>query len=101
MGTVSNFYHFLRNHIHLIVFFRLFWAVIIAGGIAITLDTIIENWNDLNKDPLYIMTEDFSLELTNVAFPGVAICNINKISKKRVTELARSLQVFYFNSFSS
>lgn len=47
------------------------------------------------------MTEDFSLEITNVAFPGVAICNINKISKKRVTELAKSLQVFQSISYSS
>lgn len=37
--------------------------------------------------------ESYKYPLSNVAFPGVAVCNINKISRKRAMSLAQELYV--------
>lgn len=59
----------------------------VTGIIYITMN-ISKNWS---TDSVYITLDPSNQQITHVDFPGVAICDINKISKRRAMQLANTM----------
>lgn len=48
-------------------------------------------WEIYTNDSVIVTTESKNFPLYEVNFPGVAICNVNKISKKKAVAFANYL----------
>lgn len=48
-------------------------------------------WQAYSKNAVIVTTESNNFHIYEVNFPGVAVCNINKISKKKAIEFAEYL----------
>jgi hypothetical protein len=48
-------------------------------------------WNDFTSQPTFTTLESQTYSVTQLDFPGVSVCNINKISKKAAVEYAKTL----------
>lgn len=72
-------------------FCRIFWITYILVGMGcvvyVTLD-ILAGWTG---DAFYMTLDASSLEITDLDFPAVAVCDINRISKQRAIQLAKNL----------
>ncbi|XP_066153665.1 pickpocket protein 28-like [Euwallacea fornicatus] len=54
-------------------------------------------WQDWSEEPFYITSDSNSILMTEVDFPGIAICDINRISKNKALQLAKNLSTFSMN----
>lgn len=70
---------------------RCFWWALEAIFFVIAGLMIAHTWIDTYKSPLIISLEGTNYPVRKVPFPGVAICNINKISKKRFTQFVHQV----------
>lgn len=48
-------------------------------------------WLTYTKNAVIVTTESNNFPIYEVSFPGVAVCNINKISKRKAIEFAKYL----------
>ncbi|XP_066261791.1 pickpocket protein 28-like [Euwallacea similis] len=48
-------------------------------------------WQDWTEEPFYITSDSISIPVTEVDFPGIAICDVNKISKNKALQMAKNL----------
>ncbi|KAH1004716.1 hypothetical protein HUJ05_005502 [Dendroctonus ponderosae] len=69
---------------------RLLWVLCFLGGIAGTVAITLTILEDSRSESMYINIEA-PVPITEIQFPGIAICEINKISKHRAVELANKL----------
>ncbi|XP_048518670.1 uncharacterized protein LOC109534697 isoform X2 [Dendroctonus ponderosae] len=70
---------------------KIFWITYILVGMGcvvyVTMD-ILAGWNG---DAFYMTLDASSLEITDLEFPAIAVCDINRISKQRAIQLAENL----------
>ena len=62
--------------------------------IALSLFTIlmvVTLYNDFLNNPTVTSLEDASFPVTRVPFPGISVCSVNKISKRKAQNLAKHL----------
>lgn len=52
---------------------------------------ISNSWQDFTTHPTYISWEDLNAPISKVHFPGIAICDINKISRRQATIYAHQV----------
>lgn len=48
-------------------------------------------WQTYSKNAVIVTTESNNFPIHEVKFPGVALCNMNKISKRKAIEFAMYL----------
>ncbi|CAG9863576.1 unnamed protein product [Phyllotreta striolata] len=67
------------------------WITFSLVSIVLTFIILQTLWNDYVNNPIFIARDPVDIPVTEISFPGVAICNINKISKKRALRFAETL----------
>ncbi|KAI5632512.1 amiloride-sensitive sodium channel domain-containing protein [Phthorimaea operculella] len=67
---------------------RLVWTVVFLTSFATICYFLNFIWNDTLKKPLIVTLESTEYPIANIHFPAVAICNVNRISKKALHQLA-------------
>jgi hypothetical protein len=48
-------------------------------------------WFDALRKPLIVTMESSTYPISDIDFPAVAICNVNRISKKALVEYAKEM----------
>ncbi|KAJ2953151.1 hypothetical protein O0L34_g722 [Tuta absoluta] len=67
---------------------RLLWTVVFLTSFGTVCYFLNFIWNDTLKKPLIVTLESTEYPIENIHFPAVAICNVNRISKKALHQLA-------------
>ncbi|KAJ8916278.1 hypothetical protein NQ315_016419 [Exocentrus adspersus] len=75
------------------VYEKIFWAVVNIVAITITAVWIQYLWSWYRTDSTFI-NFDGKITVQEIDFPGIAICNLNKISKRRAYAFAKELSPF-------
>ncbi|XP_050514335.1 sodium channel protein Nach-like isoform X2 [Diabrotica virgifera virgifera] len=73
------------------VFERTFWAVLSLTTLIVCCLQIQYLWGSYLESPVLITSDTFDIPVRQINFPGIAICNANKISKSRATQFAEEL----------
>lgn len=69
------------------------WVLVLTAAIIATVYLFNILLTDYYKTPTVTTMESYKYPLKNVPFPGVALCNINKISRKQAMKLSIELYV--------
>lgn len=69
----------------------MFWISYILLLLGFTIYLILHVWNVYVENATFVTRVSGNLPIAEIEFPGVAICNINKISKKKAIEFAKEL----------
>ncbi|XP_076269207.1 pickpocket protein 28-like isoform X1 [Rhynchophorus ferrugineus] len=70
---------------------RTFWLSVLLFGITSTVVVTVFIYNGWITEPTFVTLEPSSLPITEVEFPGIALCNMNKISKIKAEKLAEEI----------
>lgn len=70
---------------------RLLWIFINVGCMIVTIFCVLQLWQVFMASPTATTLTNTNYPVEKVPFPGVSICNINKISKSRAEYLANYL----------
>lgn len=73
------------------LFERLVWAVVTIVAVYAMVNSLMISWYLFLLDPTVTTLEDTSYRISRINFPGVNVCDMNKISRRRALEVAESL----------
>nr|CAI5868401.1 unnamed protein product [Callosobruchus analis] len=73
---------------------QIFWITFNVCMISATALFLVHMWSDYLDTPTIVSYSGSNVPIQNVYFPGVAICNINKISKKKAMEYAEEINSY-------
>lgn len=72
-------------------FYRFLWFVVGACMVSLTAIIIYSLQDELFNHPTITSLERRDYPVDNIDFPGVAVCNVNMISKKRANAIAQKM----------
>lgn len=91
----SNNQHINRHNFKLFFFFvascRIFWYTIQLLAFTATIYLLLFALDDLTLKPVYTQLKSVKYPISNVPFPAIGICSVNKISKKSAIKYAKYL----------
>nr|XP_015836317.1 PREDICTED: pickpocket protein 19-like isoform X2 [Tribolium castaneum] len=90
-GLFHRYVHISTFSHHLEPNFRLLWSCIYIILIVYTIYMVVTLWDKFLIHPTVTTLVSSTFPVNQVPFPGVAVCSINKISKKRAQNLAFAL----------
>lgn len=64
--------------------FRILWTLATLLIVSLGAFLIGSYWDDFTNSPTYVSWENSNAPIAGVDFPGVAICDVNKLSKVKV-----------------
>ncbi|CAH1374704.1 unnamed protein product, partial [Tenebrio molitor] len=74
--------------------FRIVWSCIYIIFIVLTIGLVLSLWQEFLTNPTVTTLESTYLPVNKIPYPGIAICNMNKISKKKATVFAKHVAQF-------
>ena len=89
---------FLLRHI---VFLRRFmWVLVFLAGLCFSGYFCLQMWRKWDESPVLTSLDSNYYPLKNIPFPAVTICNVNKVSKKKLLQFMDNPKYIavYFNS---
>lgn len=75
-----------------IFFFRNLWKLIQIATAILLIYLTVHAWEKFMRTPVITTLESTEYPITDVNFPGVSICNVNKVDRKRAEALAKRLE---------
>ncbi|CAH2000835.1 unnamed protein product [Acanthoscelides obtectus] len=84
-----NFLVMKMNYSH-----RIFWIVFNIFTISSTVAFMVHMWEDYLETPTIVTQSSSNIPIQNVYFPALAVCNMNKISKKKAVEYAQEINSY-------
>ncbi|KAL0869308.1 hypothetical protein ABMA27_007568 [Loxostege sticticalis] len=70
---------------------RLIWIVLFVALIASLINVLCHTWMQAISSPLIVTMESSTHPISEIDFPAVALCNINRISQKALTAFANEI----------
>ncbi|CAG9129416.1 unnamed protein product [Plutella xylostella] len=83
--TLAGMNHFTGHGVSLLE--RAFWAVMLGLVIGMLFYCLAYIWGNLSQ-PLIVTMESSTYDIGNIDFPAVAICNINRVSRRAIDHIA-------------
>ncbi|KAF4532508.1 hypothetical protein B566_EDAN007623, partial [Ephemera danica] len=65
-----------------------------VGGLSLSAFFIIAIWSKWEQNPIIVSLDTTAAIIDDIPFPGVTICNMNKMKRSRVEELTESMGYF-------
>lgn len=86
------FLHLKQEELKIIfIFFRLLWYFIQICALVATVYIFLKAFDDFAAKPTFTSLESMNHPVWEVSFPAVAVCSVNKISKKAAMQYAIEL----------
>ncbi|XP_063895927.1 sodium channel protein Nach [Helicoverpa armigera] len=70
---------------------RILWAILLCLTLSVVIHFLHLTWMSTLTKPLVVSGESFTYPIRNIDFPAVALCNINRISKKALKNITLEL----------
>jgi hypothetical protein len=86
MANLNDYIFFKENKY---VILRIVWSCIYIIFIVLTIGLVLSLWQEFLTNPTVTTLESTYLPVNKIPYPGIAICNMNKISKKKATVFAK------------
>lgn len=71
---------------------RRFWIAIVSSSILAAVVLVWVNWLESQRNKTVTVLETTFYPTSSINFPSITLCNLNKISKKKSMELAKTLK---------
>ncbi|EDV94102.1 GH25068 [Drosophila grimshawi] len=72
---------------------RLFWLGVVIAAIIAAITLVLVSWYSNRETPTVTVIESSHFPTWNIPFPAVTICNFNRVSKTKATDLLQKLQL--------
>ncbi|CAH0400329.1 unnamed protein product [Chilo suppressalis] len=86
---------------HNIGHYRLAWIAAFSAMVVATCYFLVHIWSDTLTKPLIVTMESSTYPISEIDFPAIAICNINRISKKTFNKRAEMLWSRFISNTAS
>lgn len=73
------------------VLYRIGWGLVFALCVAGSWVTMLQTYKMYTESPVVMSVDTSSYHVSNVPFPAVAVCNVNKMVRSKVWRLAERL----------
>lgn len=87
--TIAGYRNVSRKELTLIE--RILWFCFNTIVFVISVHIIKISWDSLEANPTVTTLDNQTYDIRNIRFPGVAVCNINQMSRKNTFEYAKFL----------
>ncbi|KAF2898621.1 hypothetical protein ILUMI_07554 [Ignelater luminosus] len=84
-------FHYLTPRCDRTLLERCIWWIVQLLAIFCVIRLVLFSWNEFMANPTVITLENSNYPIRYVDFPGISICNLNKISRKRAFKYAQYL----------
>ncbi|KAK4878227.1 hypothetical protein RN001_010733 [Aquatica leii] len=103
-STLHGFKHLLKRNDRTLLE-RYFWYCVLVIALYCTVTLLLFSWNQFVEEPTVIILENPHFPISLVPFPGISICDLNKISRRKVETFSKELrenqnQVLYSSDLS-
>ncbi|KAF5306574.1 hypothetical protein FQR65_LT07301 [Abscondita terminalis] len=84
-------FKYLLKYRHRTLFDRFFWFCLLVGALYGTVSLLLFSWNEFVEEPTVTILENSEYPISLVPFPGISICDLNKINRRKVEAFAEEL----------
>jgi amiloride-sensitive sodium channel len=68
------------------------WVLLFLMGMMVATYFILAMWNKWETSPVYMSVDTTAYPISNIPFPAVSICSVNKVVRDKFTSALKDLQ---------